>query len=590
MGSPAHQPRDFGNHRVEIFWANNDVQLAIYDFAVAPSLSPRILVLKLDHLGDFLIGLPALMELRAIFPKSHITLICGPWNITTARELGLVDEIRSYEYFPENAQGWGGDAIEDLDRFREICKGRFDIAMDLRVDEDTRPLLRHIDAALRCGIGARSRHPYLNVALPDQFGTRERQQIKQEPLVFRPGAFQSRMPIQTPFFHETDFSVTDSHVIYGPYSRLPLGNLRAEFAFELLAPTPSLRRIEIAVEVVRNGHSDVVAFKRSRLPSKHRLVTLHLPFRNDDPTARYEFRVFVGGRFRRGAALRFFGVRIELAEKEPQGARLLSAELHTGEQLSLLVALVGKRVRPLYEPGLFKPVVSRHEIAMIKSTRSWPSAKRIVIAPFSNSTIRDWPLDRYKRLLDLLLGELGTQIVLVGTRDQAAQLSSLCQPHDGNDRLMNLTGQTDWSELAAVLRQADLVIANNSGVAHLAATCGTPTLAIYSGSHQPQEWGPRGQTIRVITAVVSCSPCGFEKLELCPHDHLCMTLIEPETVMQHARAMLDRRVAHFEPHAGKAEGQAGNIERVEPIACDRAVLDQDFPGSGSNVHTGQQDF
>jgi ADP-heptose:LPS heptosyltransferase len=36
------------------------------------------------------------------------------------------------------------------------------------------------------------------------------------------------------------------------------------------------------------------------------------------------------------------------------------------------------------------------------------------------------------------------------------------------------------------------VISNNSGVAHLAAACGAPTLTIYSGSHQPQEWGPRG--------------------------------------------------------------------------------------------------
>ena len=262
MEFPANHPRDAGSYRVEICPTTDDVQLALYDFAVAPLPSPRILVLKLDHLGDFLIGLPALLQLRAIFPKSHITLICGPWNIKTARELGVVDEFRSYEYFPENAQNWGGDAVEGVDRFREICKGRFDIALDLRVYEDTRPLLRHIDAALRCGIGVRSRHPYLNVALPTQFETRERRQIEHETLVFRPIAFYSRMPIRTPFFHETDFSVTDSHVVYGPYRRLPLGKLRAEFAFELSAPLLSLRRIEIAVEVVRDGASDVIAFKR----------------------------------------------------------------------------------------------------------------------------------------------------------------------------------------------------------------------------------------------------------------------------------------------------------------------------------------
>src|SRR6266576_1636520 len=132
---------------------SDEFQLALYDFAVVSSRAPRILVLKLDHLGDFLIGLPALLRLRAIFPKAHITLICGPWNIRTARELCVVDDIRSYGFFPESAKDWSGDAIEGLDQFREICEGHFDIALDLRVDEDTRPWLR-LSAAQRAAATA----------------------------------------------------------------------------------------------------------------------------------------------------------------------------------------------------------------------------------------------------------------------------------------------------------------------------------------------------------------------------------------------------------------------------------------------------
>src|SRR5262245_28522902 len=60
MESPAHQPRDAGSYRVEICPTTDNAQLAIYDSAVVPLPSPRILVLKLDHLGDFLIGVPAL--------------------------------------------------------------------------------------------------------------------------------------------------------------------------------------------------------------------------------------------------------------------------------------------------------------------------------------------------------------------------------------------------------------------------------------------------------------------------------------------------------------------------------------------------
>jgi len=128
--------------------------------------------------------------------------------------------------------------------------------------------------------------------------------------------------------------------------------------------------------------------------------------------------------------------------------------------------------------------------------------------------------------------------VLVGSRDQLTLLSHICHQHAGEGRLINLGGQIDWGELAGVMRRADLVIANNSGVAHLAAACGRPTLAIYSGSHQPQEWGPRGESVRAVTAVVPCSPCGYERLELCPHDHRCMKLIEPEIIFRDALAML----------------------------------------------------
>lgn len=68
----------------------------------------------------------------------------------------------------------------------------------------------------------------------------------------------------------------------------------------------------------------------------------------------------------------------------------------------------------------------------------------------------------------------------------------------------------------------------------------TPTLAIYSGSHQPQEWGPRGARVRAVTAPVACSPCGYERLDQCPHDHLCMRLIAPEAIAEEAMRMLER--------------------------------------------------
>jgi ADP-heptose:LPS heptosyltransferase len=537
--SQSSEQRNAGNHSVEIYAEVNGELLTLYDFCVVRPVNKKLLVLKLDHRGDFLIALPALEKLRTAFPKDHITLICGSWNADTAQRLGIADDIRTYDYFPENVQEWNGAPVEGISRFREVGQGRFDIALDLRVDDDTRPLLKNVDAALRCGIGSRSRHPYLDIVLPNEFETREVVSVEAEAIVLNPNALLSRMPTQTPFFHETDFSVTDMHVIYGPYIRLPLGELRAEFGFELSAPfIRSKSQVEIVAEVAQADLQETIAFKRVQRVSNLSQTVLEIEFTNDDPMARYEFRVYVGGHPRR-TRLRFFGVRVQVIERGLSRRRFLPAELHRGEQLSLLVQLVAERVRAVYAPDLLERVAGgSQETAALGEVPA--STKCIVIAPVSNSTIRDWPIDRYIALIGMLIARVECRIMLVGSRGQAGDLNHICEQFGSDPRVTNLAGRTGWSELAAMLRRADLVIANNSGVAHLAAACGRPTLAIYSGSHQPQEWGPRGEASRVLTTAVSCSPCGYERLELCPHDHLCMTLIEPETVLDQALAMLAR--------------------------------------------------
>jgi hypothetical protein len=54
----------------------------------------------------------------------------------------------------------------------------------------------------------------------------------------------------------------------------------------------------------------------------------------------------------------------------------------------------------------------------------------------------------------------------------------------------------------------------------------------------PQEWGPRGDRVHAIMALGPCSACGYDKLEECPNDHLCMKQIAPETIADQAIAML----------------------------------------------------
>ena len=533
MMSQAATPPDFpapplraGNYSAEILVGPRG-PVAVYHFAFEGRRGRRLLVLKLDHYGDFLIGLPALKRLREAFPTDHITLVCGSWNAELARRLGVADELRAYDFFPENGALWSGQPFEDLQRFREVCSGGFDIAIDLRVDEDTRFLLEHVEAATRCGIGLRARYPFLDVVLPPQF---ERRESEGRWISLEPDRFESCMPKRTPFYHENDFSVTNTHLVFGPYILLPPGRFRAHFGLRLVTAFPRLSRTKIMIDATRNAGAEIVATGRVSWEHGGEPRGATLEFTNDDPSALYEFRIHARGRPLQ-SRLRFFGVRIELIGGS--SARLKPSELHTGEQLSLLVDLIEQRTRTLYARDLFTRTPHRLEIAGENA-----SAKQVVISPVSNSELRDWGMANYARLIALLLARTECSIILVGSGAQHRQLERLVEKNGRDPRITNLAGAGDWFGTAEIVRAADLVIANNSGVAHLAAACGKPTLAIYSGSHQPQEWGPRGDSVRAIMALVPCSPCGYDKLEECPNDHLCMKQIAPETVADQAVAML----------------------------------------------------
>lgn len=123
-----------------------------------------ILVLKLDHVGDFCLALDAMMVLRDAFPRAHITLVCAPWSIPIAEALSVADEIHALRFFAARADQ-PNDAFDPV-LLGPLTTRHFDVAIDLRVDPDTRVVLDHVNARLRFGYdGYRSKHP-LTVALP----------------------------------------------------------------------------------------------------------------------------------------------------------------------------------------------------------------------------------------------------------------------------------------------------------------------------------------------------------------------------------------------------------------------------------------
>jgi ADP-heptose:LPS heptosyltransferase len=131
--------------------------------------NPRILVLKLDHLGDFVVALRAFEQLREVFPDATITLVCGSWNRAWAEQCGLFDKVIVFDFFTAARGGWRGPGRAQFDAFRALPLESYDLAIDLRHDSDTRRLLTLVKAEFRAGFRASVEDggDRLDIAFPD---------------------------------------------------------------------------------------------------------------------------------------------------------------------------------------------------------------------------------------------------------------------------------------------------------------------------------------------------------------------------------------------------------------------------------------
>jgi heptosyltransferase-1 len=88
--------------------------------------------------------------------------------------------------------------------------------------------------------------------------------------------------------------------------------------------------------------------------------------------------------------------------------------------------------------------------------------------------------------------------------------------------------------LAALVKKVNLVIGGDTGIVHLAAAAGTPTVSYYRAS-DGQRSGPRGETDIVVQAPMPCARCFRTR---CEKDGECRESITPELLMKAIRGVL----------------------------------------------------
>lgn len=144
-----------------------------------------------------------------------------------------------------------------------------------------------------------------------------------------------------------------------------------------------------------------------------------------------------------------------------------------------------------------------------------------------------WPPEHFGRLADELDREFGLRIVVIGAGREAPVMRRIAEI-SRCEVIVCIDPGTTLGSLKGLIRDARLLVCNDTGPRHYGNAFDVPTVALFGPTHQAwTDTGYRGE-IRVQLPV-ECGPC---QLPVCPLDHRCMRDLTPERALDAVRAAL----------------------------------------------------
>src|SRR3954465_9061470 len=184
--------------------------------------------------------------------------------------------------------------------------------------------------------------------------------------------------------------------------------------------------------------------------------------------------------------------------------------------------------------------VPAEEVGRWRQSNGLGTGRVVALAPGSVGASKRWT---YYADAARLLAARGLDVWVVGGPGEKALAAEIVAV--GGARVRDLTG-TDLRNGVLAMAAADVAISNDSGLMHIAAALGTPTMGIF-GPTRPYHWAPlNGLAATVQTkTVVSCQPCHRPVCTM--NDHRCMRDIpaaDVAEITQRVLAEAGARAAH----------------------------------------------
>jgi len=316
-------------------------------------------------------------------------------------------------------------------------------------------------------------------------------------------------------------------------SRFPeshLAMLVSLYAQEVVKNNPYLD--DVIIDDHKDRHKGIRGFFMLVKEIKGRKFDVGILLR---PTFRLALLLFFAGiKYRIGTGYRFYQI---FFNQKIYVHRRINLRHEAEYNLNLLHPL-GIRPQKISPKVHLSPEQKEFAHQILDEFKITPEDVVVAIHPGSGNSSLNLPAKRFAQVADKLVEKINAKIIFTGTQKEKGLVDFIKKNMEHT--AIDITGRTNLRQLAAVLKNCDVVVSNSTGPMHLAVALGTPTVAIFCPifAAGPIRWGPYGEGHEVVLPPVPvCFKCNPQS---CPH-YDCMDKIKAEQIVSKVCAVLKKK-------------------------------------------------
>ena len=192
------------------------------------------------------------------------------------------------------------------------------------------------------------------------------------------------------------------------------------------------------------------------------------------------------------------------------------------------------------KPSIFNPQLSINKLKEDYAFINEISQNYVVLSAMKTS---EWQMGKmnkieYAKLADYLAEKYGQQVVFVGDESEKLLVDNIIKLCKNNSHMINISGRSNLRELSSILLNAQFIISNDSGIAHLASFLQLKILVLFMFSdYKVYQWNHRDYAF-MFNKISDCMPCvkqsQYPKDNYpvdCPHQLVCNTSITSQSII-----------------------------------------------------------